>query len=324
MIGPPATLLEFYEQVYIPARYPNPRQHRTRETCRGELRKFDREAAALLGCSPPLAALNAELLTQVMYRLVSRGQSPATANKLLAHVKCVWLFARKRKLLAAECDCEPYPTDRRAPVAFTAAEMQAVLAAIDRLPGPLTRSSSVSAAVFHRALWLFLYSTGARLGVTLKIPTANFNAERGLVTLPAAFQKHHCEQVLDLLDSSLAALVELGPGRRGIPLLFGDWPYRENPLRERFKAIQRLAGVPVAKRISGPHKLRKTLATDLAAVSGKHAACERLGHSHVRVTERFYLDPTMSTSANVRGVIADPFALRSTELTLVAVEAAAG
>jgi integrase len=322
-------LTEFYRAIYLPDRHPQPNQKLTREKYLSELAKFEREAARLLQRPPQLADLSNDLLKLVMCRLVEAGQSVATANCLRRHVASVWRAAHQRGLAAASCTTKPYREERRAPVALLPEECQAILTAIDRLPGRLTkRPGSPEAAIFFRALFLFQYATGTRISATLAIPTANYDWQRGLVKVPAYHQKQRADEVKDLLPSSRTALGELAPDTRGLTLLFGDWPYGVRPLLKRFKRLFVAAGLfasveAIPKRLYGWHVLRKTFGSHVARRAGKHVACELLGHSAVSVTER-YLDPRMSDRPRVCELLDDPFAVRATELMVVAADAAAG
>jgi len=256
-----------------------------------------------------LADLNDNLIAAAMHFLVNHGLAIDTVNGLLTTVKCLARFAFDRKLenFSETIRQKKFRANRAEPVALMPDELASLFSACHHVPGMI---GSVPAAHWWPAFLGLLHSTGLRVNAAMHIPTSHLDLERMEVAVPAEFQKHKREQRLDLLPGTVAALARLRLAERGVPTLFGDFPYGYHSLQRRYYRLYVLAGLfssdaAVPAHSHGFHILRKTLASQIYAASGIYIACERLGHSNISVTMR-YIDPRYRRDFKVAGTIPDP------------------
>lgn len=269
-------------------------------------RQFARELVARGEPSRPLALgdLSDELLAAAMLWRREAGCSAATCNKLFRVVKAVWHLAVKRGHVARSPQAERFREPQREPVAWLPEEWAAILQAAAAEPG---RVGDVSAGAWYLALLWFLYSTGVRISAAMATPTANFDARRAEVLVPAASQKQRADQRLQLVPPAVEALVAIRPERH--VRLFDDWPYdrtvRQWPaLCKRLKRILARAGLPASRRDLF-HKIRRTTITHVDAGAGLAVAQKLAGHSDPRVT-RAYIDRRLGQVVDVSRLLPQP------------------
>lgn len=301
------TPVEFFDLVYCPERLPATNQATTRAAYRLDLLALERYHGGRL----TIATLTAEAIKQKMADLVARGRSTATANRLFRHTLAVWRLAADRGLAPPPPRQTRYRETLDEPTAWLPHELAALLRAAAEAPG---RVGEVPAAVWYPALLLVMLSTGARISAVMSATTAALDLTRGEITLAAATQKHRRGQRLDLYPSAVAYLRRLAVVDR-LPTVFGDWPHdRTRPgwvalnrrLRRLIVAAELRPHVAAVTRRDLWHKLRKTTASQLAAVAGPIVAQTRLGHSSPTVTAR-YLDGRLIGAPLVRDLLPDPF-----------------
>ena len=105
------TLRKFFRERYRPVRLATAAAG-TIEQYEIALNQLQRYA----GHDPTLGELDAELVAGCLAALVSRGRSPATANKIRAHLLAVWRYAVRRGLID-----RPPDVDRRSRIGWRAA-----------------------------------------------------------------------------------------------------------------------------------------------------------------------------------------------------------
>ncbi len=228
--------------------------------------------------------LNDDLGAGCMAWLLERGRSPATANKVRAHLTAVWRLAKRRDLIGRSPQVERLREPKRQPKAWRAADLGKILASAAREQGEI---AGVRAADWWMALFLVLYDTGLRISATMALEWAWLDGD--MLDVCAEVQKQNADQSLDLSADALAALDAIRrPTRRHI----FPWPWdRGGPqwatLNRRLRRILTRAGLPTTRRDLF-HKLRRSNASYLKAAGGDPTS--QLGHSTERVT-RAYLDP---------------------------------
>jgi len=329
-------LLEFYEACYRPAKHPGDPRSRTCQDYRSELRNFSRPRQFVAWLTTtnedPAACVNRETyrrfqiwrghtepfgeatlrdlsdarVVEAMHFFVQVGNQPTTVNGLRTVVNAVWRFAHRRGLVERLPDNDKFPVNHVAPIALLPEQLLQVLDAAERMPGMV---GDIPARQWWPSMILFLYSLGVRIGAAFKIPTASLDMEREEVVIAAHTQKQRKEQRLDFLPSVAARLRELRLAERGVPTVMGDWPYKIPALRRQYKQILVAAGL-YASVEEVPHNmlfhcLRKTLASQLFVRAGIHKVSDRLGHSHLSVTEK-YIDPRYRQDTRISDYLDDP------------------
>ena len=306
------TVIEFFNRSYVPERLPDPSKQASRETYRTEIRNLDRFANESLGRSCRVGDLCDELLAGAMSSQLNAGRKPATANKLFRHIKSIWCFARDhRDVPLPPCRLKPLKEERREPEAWFPSDLAAIVEAASRRRGTV---GSVQASVFWKAVVMVQISTGIRIRAQLSLPVSDYDRDRQELRAPAELQKQRRDQWMQLLPSAAESLEALAPWDRGLPTLFGDWPFdgggRPDCLRRHLKKLLVEAGLYSSVKEIPPyrhtwHKFRRSFATQVAASAGKDTARELLGHSTLSVTER-YLDRRQLPRPSVTELIADP------------------
>jgi site-specific recombinase XerD len=299
-------VIEFYDQVYLPAKHPGDKHRTTVGTYRGEIDKLDRFQRETLGRDSLLDDLSNELICAVMNWLINQSRERTTANKFRTHLNAVWQFAVRRGLIQQRPDNDKLRVDQGDPIAFLPDEKKALLAAARRMPGYV---GPVPAGDWWLATLLLCFSFGPRIKALRHLPTANLDLERGEVLLPAHWNKQRREQRRDLFPSGTSLWRSIAPHERGLACVLDDYPFTIRTLTEHFKRVHVLAGL-VSKVDDVPeywlwHCIRKTVASEICAVAGIHVACEVLGHSTIEVTKR-YIDPRYTTQIRVRDLLDDP------------------
>lgn len=257
-----------------------------------------------------------DLTTETLYAFrteETEDHSPETVNKHLRQLLAIARHAAKWQQIPEAPEVEKLKCPKRAPVAWTPAEMQSILQAAKRKPG---RIRTISADKWWPALILSLYDTGARISAMM---AARWEWLDGVVlTIPAEVQKQNADQRYRLRPQTIAAIEAIRPWeataefietpnglkqklRRKTEGLLFDWCYdpdrRWKVLTRHYRQILKWAGLPHTQKDCF-HKIRRTTATRIADARGKAAAQSYLGHSSAKVTES-YIDYTQVRAADI-------------------------
>lgn len=212
---------------------------------------------------------------------------------------------------AAEAGLIPFPgrirnlkEPQREPRAWGLADFAKLIAASQELPG---EHGGVPMGDLMPAFYRFGYDTGARISTLLATCWDWLSLGDYECTIPAAHTKDKQELIVELSRSTVDALVQLqvyGLKSRS-NLVFGSWvesTFRRIHKRVVYAALinprcdladlrgkARVAAERAVGRLDCFHKIRRTTATEIAAVAGEAVASKALGHSSLSVTRR-YLD----------------------------------
>ncbi|QDT55585.1 site-specific tyrosine recombinase XerD [Caulifigura coniformis] len=213
-----------------------------------------------------------------------RTVSLETAKREASNLLCLWRFALRKRLCDNPLpeDWEPIRLTRKIPRAWSLEEFGRILDAASHRAG-MFRTLPVHARDFWTALLLFLYESGARIGATMCMETADVVLPRAQAILRADFAKTGIESVVDLSPEAVIALQAIyDPNRR---VLF-DWPYARRQLWLDYRDIVVDAGLETVKG-EGFHKIRRTSATQAVIAAGWDHARVALGHSQEAMTRRY-------------------------------------
>ncbi|QDU62130.1 site-specific tyrosine recombinase XerD [Planctomycetes bacterium Pan216] len=272
----------FFTQHYQPLRLTG-RSWRTVEQYEVAISNF----SAFLGRPATLDDLSDHAVARLAQWMLDRGRSTATANKTLRHLRALWRFARKRKLIASKPRFEPLAEYDRSPRAWTAEEVSRLLDACRQVEGDI---GSVTARSFWPALVLFVFDTGIRKQATLNLSPVDVDLESRSVTIPAELQKNRREETHGFSSQTAEAIAAMGTDDR--EFLF-PWPhdrYRRTTwtwLNRAFRDIVEAADLDA----SAGHfqRLRRTRAT-LGEMVAPGSATLDLGHSRRSITLKHYID----------------------------------
>jgi len=303
MIQALVTLTHFYENTYFPAKLAR-KSHRTDKQMRLTIRRFEQFA-------------NRELLIDEVcddmidgfriWRKKPDGKavSAATLNKDLRQINALVNFACRRKKRSDQLDFDFEDELLDDPIAWFPEELDRIFAAAAAEEG-LLFGSQIRAADFWPALVATIYSTGARITSILETPYENFDATRGILTIPARSQKHKKGQVHHLHERTTQLLRAIYLPARELLL---PWPWDRThdswpTLNEHYRRILARAGLPI-DRSRLFHCLRKTTGTRVAAASNAETARQQLGHSSTAVTAR-YIDSRQTPTMQAKQLIEPP------------------
>jgi integrase len=279
MIRQTLTLLEFYEQVYFPARLAR-RSKATDTQMRLTIKRLEQYAGRKLNIS--------EICEEMLDGFkVWRKCSGATVNKDLRHVRALCNLAVRRRHRADQLylDFEPVVEDE--PEAWSFAEVSRILASCRQEKGSICE---IPADDWWTAQQLTILNVGSRITATMKTPVAKYDRSTGTLRIQGRNQKQKKGQVEVLHETVVAALDRILLGFPPRELLF-PWPYDQNvdqwpALNNAYRRILARAGLPTTDKDLF-HKMRRTNATYVTAAADEETAKKQLGHSTVAVTQRY-------------------------------------
>lgn len=299
---------DYFTSRYIPDRLING-SPRTAKEYRLSIARLERH----LGRPARLADLTTQTLTDFKACEIEDHVAD-TVNKHLRQLLAIARHAVKWSQLPETPIVEKLKEAKRAPVAWTPAEMQAIIETARRKPG---RVKTIPADKWWPALIMALYDTGARISAMMAARWEWLDGK--VLTIPAEVQKQNADQRYTLRPQTIEALKLIRPWEESIYLcqtphgpkkrlmlggkegLIFDWPYDPDRmwkvLTRHYRDILSYAGLPHTPKDCF-HKIRRTTATRIADARGKVAAQSYLGHSSPKVTER-YIDFTQVKAADI-------------------------
>lgn len=284
----PVTLDEFFEKFYVPLKLLG-KSERTSVQYRVTIRMFTR----FLHRDATIADLNDELIPAWFSHLLQTGSAHPTINKHRRQLLAIARLAVKKRKLAEVPDIMKLTEDLTDPVAWTMEEMSKILQVCANLEGKIGPEPRkwddprMDACDFWTALIETLLSTGARIGVMMRLPPSCYAREERMLLLPAKMQKQRKDQWVPLSDESVMAIDRIF--KPNAAYLF-DWPYdrRVDPsfstLHAHFRDIIAKAGLSAEHGTF--HRIRRTRAT-YGEMASPGSAFRDLGHSDPRVTQRY-------------------------------------
>ncbi|MGL5096110.1 MAG: tyrosine-type recombinase/integrase, partial [Planctomycetia bacterium] len=289
------TLREAFLRWHDSSRYAK----RTRESYLEAISHWER-------CSgnPPLVDLTDELLFRVQETFLASGHAFTTWNKVRRTLLAIFNHLGPRSgtsrrglgIIPGVPWIAPLPEQEPEPRTVPREVLAAIYSACEHATWP---HGPVPAPDWWRASLVLLFNVGMRRGEWLSLPMSAVDWEGGMLLVSSSKTgKRRPKPLHPLVVEHLQRIC----GER--PLLF---PHPRNGLKQLYAAFYRLqerAGV--TKPFYHFHDLRRTCGTDLYAVS-PGAASAMLGHSSIRITQRYYahVDPALFAQAMER---VQPFA----------------
>lgn len=269
------TLNAFLETVYVPLRL----RGRSPESVR-LLRHSITQFSRWLGRQALLDDLD-DLVVSQWLTAMSERKSPLSVARERSGILALWNLAQARGLVRLRPTVSPELIPERVPRAFTADELDRLVAAARLASGWV---GPVPARVFFPALIAVGLETGERINAILKTPRCMWT--RPSLVVPAVIRKGRRQGRVYELSPEAADLVDAVSRHEG-PTVFW-WLASDTALRKRWKTITRRAGLGDGRDVQF-HALRRSTASHLAAAGLDATAF--LGHSSDRITRRSYLDP---------------------------------
>lgn len=279
-------LSEFVKTVYSAARI---------ECGDRALRQVASAAAQVekqLGRSVGVGELSEDMICRHLRWMWEKGDSPDYVNRRRGHLLTMWKVAYKRGLNSHDfwrADIPRMQARRLRPSAWSIQQIQLML----------LQAEKVELQQFGQGCWraliLMIYYTGLRISAVLELRRADLHGR--LLIVPDGIQKERDERCFRLPNNLVNLLIslprpqEIRHGRNIWEMLL-PWPWRFDRVQDKFaRYILRPAGLPADNRRLKFHAIRRTVATIIAIKKGKEAAMDVLGHSSMKVTERYLADP---------------------------------
>lgn len=256
---------------------------------------FLRHFGQFLGTTPMVEHLDEYSHSGFARWLMDRDLSPVTVNQRLHYMRALWRHCAKRGWINIWPITGDLPEPERMPVSWTEQEVERIWDAFDRVPGDFC---GVRKGKWWRAFHEVVYWTGERKGAVLKAQWDWMRANR--LNVPAKYRKgKRKSRSYWLPERAMEAIEEIRePARDAIfPL-----PGKGSTFYHHYHRLLRIAGVDGHRR--GPQQMRRTHASMLARAGGDPT--KSLGHSTSRVTELYYLDPSVCEGKPPAADLPDP------------------
>lgn len=224
--------------------------------------------------------------------LLDRGLAEVSVNQRLHYMRALWRHCARRGYVTIWPTSQDIPEPERMPVAWTESELLQLWQSFDRIPGYFC---GVRKSSWWRAFHEVIYWTGERCGAVLAIEWTWLRGDR--LNIPAKHRKGgRKSRSYWLPERALVSLDQIRqPPRK---LVF---PISRSAFYTHYHRLLRIADLDGKRR--GPQQMRRTHASFLAKGGGD--ATRSLGHSTRRVTELYYLDPSIAEARPLNADLPD-------------------
>lgn len=273
MIAAPTSLSSFLESDYVRGRWLD---RKTIQQMRISVGLLDRWAATTGRRSPVVIHdLTGPLVVDWMTWL-AEGRSPKTVNNKRGDVLVLWREAARQGKTGPADEVRKMPEPEREPVAWQLAEIEAIFAACNRLPGYW---QDVRTSLAWKIGLLVFWDTGCRLAELLGARMEHVRLAESSLFVPAEHRKgsrgRRKDRVYPLHGQTMDVIRASLPSRR--EMLF-PFPWKRRQIWGHLKRILRAAGLP-ADRAHMFHCLRRSAESYAARERGVQWAAEAIGHT---------------------------------------------
>jgi integrase len=238
-----------------------------------------------LGRTATLGDLNDQSLAGFMRWLVERVRA-VTANQRRHYLVAFWRWCADTGLTDVRPTVGDFPEPEVDKTCWTMDQLSRLLKTCENFDRPISRGR-IPGGRFWRAWHLVQWDTGERTGAMLSIRWDWVDSQRKLLTIPAHVRKgkrKHMKYYLS--DAAMVALHDIKEPRR--ELVF---PMPQVNFYYWYKQFLKRAQLPCGRR-DMPQKMRRSHASYLERCNGD--ATKSLRHSSRAVTEKYYLDESVS------------------------------
>lgn len=241
-----------------------------------------------LGRTATTDDLNRHAVMAWAQSLVIAGYSPHTANQQIKQVRALWEWGAREGVpgLGLPPKGLKVPAPRLQPLGWTDRELAALMDASARQTG---RIGPHWARDFWTAWHWWTWTTGERTAATLHVTLGMLDLAELRAEVPGAIRKGGQVPMRYILTRHCADALQVLAARTlpGEALFCCDGP--DNAIHKPYRKLLADAGIPYVRHKTGPQKMRRTVATRIAARGGTAAAW--LGHAPRNVAEEHYIDP---------------------------------
>lgn len=273
------TLTEFLEHEHLLLRPLS-------QTYEYQLRRSCAKLVAWLGRDPLLAELDDLTLSQWVRDQEGKG-ARRTAKNDRANIISILRHAAQLGRRGEPGKIRKVSVPRKAPVAWTLSQYEALTKATAQLPGQFT--SGVPRAVYFDALLRVVWDTGLRRGDLYELPREKLLAGRFAITLRKTNHVHSIE----LRPRTIEAVAALAGALRANCAKPLAWPQNRKQIYYWLRRLCAMANVPYAAL----QQARRSAATDVERLHPGSAG-RFLGHLTPGLAEKHYVDPTIAYGAH--------------------------
>lgn len=293
-LPPPAegTVRHFCEHVYKPTQLIG-----SADLVLSDYSRLMRWLHGYAGRDVRLDELSAVFVGGFLHWLLASGtRNAATVNKYRGMLMAVWRSAAERHLAPPVQRVRKLKQAFDAPDSLSRDELQRLIEAPAAIAWRKT-IAGVCPIAWWRAYFLVAFYTGMRRRSLLSLRTADVNLETGVVDAAGETFKTGKGQRYILPPEAIVAVAEIiQPPRE---LLFARPDDRQNFHKELGKIFAAADIRPSTRRsMNKGHRIRRTIATEIAAEHGVEAAARLLGNTP-DVCRKHYIDPTRSGYSTV-------------------------
>ena len=227
--------------------------------------------------------------------LLDRGLAEVTVNQRLHYMRALWRFCCRRGYLTIWPTSSDIVEPERQPESWSEDDLARLWGAFDKVPGSFC---GIRKSYWWRAFHEVIYFTGERKSAVLAARWTWLRGDR--LSVPAKHRKGgRKSRSYWLPDRVLRALDAIRHPPR--ELIFPR-PSGDQPFYNQYHRLLRIAGIDGPRR--GPQQMRRTHASFLARAGGDPT--KSLGHSTSRITNLYYLDPTIAEREPANSLLPDP------------------
>ena len=277
----PTTLADILANQYAPLRRLSPR---TVELYGYTLTSFGRWLATVEGREPgpPRVADLEDIMVAKFVAYREQERCTVTAKKDRTQLLALWRYCARKRLVDQFPELPPMRTPEKVPRAYTAADLEALLAYFSRIDGTV---ADVPASVWWSSLVRALFETGCRIGEMLAVEWPDVDLEGQTILVRAENRKGRTR---DIVRDITPETVELLTGRqRGSGRV---WPWWMDD-KYVFAVFRRHCSRANVVYRRGFHAIRKATCSYTAAGGGDATALA--DHADAATTRRHYLDPSI-------------------------------
>lgn len=255
----------------------------------------------------PVQQVDSQLVLQYRRLVLARGVAPSTWNTYLTHLRTVWNYGVREKLI----DENPFRGHLRVPVAKVRKKTVSV-ELLQRALVTLDDRDALQPAWFWGMVLRMFYFTGMRRRQLISLHWEHADLNEGTLILAAAGSKTRREWTIPLAEEIIDDLEELQ--RRTVRRLQSTDLHRRQMFNvtlwnERYRGTEmtvdhvwsffRRLGLRLGEPIT-PHRLRHTTATQLMRTPNRDVRTVQalLGHTDIRTTLG-YVEPDLDQMRQV-------------------------
>jgi integrase len=244
--------------------------------------------SAYLGREPALTDLTDESVMGCMEWIRAKPLSLRTANKTRDQLCALWSFLARKGIVKTFPDVPAFPQPEKTPIAWTQSQIRKLWEMCEAQGGYV---GGIPAGLYWLALHSVAWDSLERIGAVKQLLRTDLRMDNKWVHFRAETRKgRRKESTSPLHPVTTELLTRICECQPREPKLF-PWPLNHSYFWIKYRAMRERASLPTDREHSF-HCIRKTGAS-FADAAGADAS-KLLGHSSRAVTERYYLDPTIS------------------------------